>query len=157
MRRLKGKAAVKMTEAVLEFARNRPAWTMGHDTRRDHYPLTPVDSVYLWAVKRYGRVDTTLGPKSVEQAVGPQLEEQGQLLPVARLAPSDARLLGLPEALVDLSPELGMRVSWQLRNLRVQRRFSLGFTYAQRSQGSPPRRKYAAGVATSGRRRRLLM
>jgi superfamily II DNA or RNA helicase len=102
IRRLKGSAAVRMTEALLLFARTRPLWTVGHDTRRDYYPLTTVDSASLWAIKHYGRINTSLGPALVAKAVAPQLREWANFLPVANINTDDSKLLELPTSLSEL-------------------------------------------------------
>jgi superfamily II DNA or RNA helicase len=54
-----------------------------------------VFSPIRWMLRRYGLVRTTQGLRPIVEAVGPQLDAYGDLLPVARITSEKARKLGL--------------------------------------------------------------
>ncbi|MEV7386665.1 DEAD/DEAH box helicase family protein [Streptomyces sp. NPDC091215] len=54
-----------------------------------------VFSPIRWMLRRHGLVQTTLGLRSISEAVGPQLDAYGDILPVARITSEKARKLGL--------------------------------------------------------------
>lgn len=55
-----------------------------------------VVSPLRWMVRRHGLVPTSLGPRKLSEAVGPQLDAYQDVLPVARISPEKARRLRLP-------------------------------------------------------------
>lgn len=78
-------------------------WELKHLTRAANYPSQRCVSPPLWFVRRHGWVNTSLGPRPVDEAIGPALADFGAVMPVAEVAAHHASALELPETLEELA------------------------------------------------------
>jgi superfamily II DNA or RNA helicase len=89
-----GKAQFAETLLSTESARN--PWSMRHRSV-PKYPVVLFEPPTTWAVRRWGRVNSTLGPVTPAEAVGSSLAKWSSFLAVTK-SPSVATALGLPES-----------------------------------------------------------
>lgn len=82
-------------EALLQTEGGYEAWLLHHLTSQ-HYRPQNFEPPALWAIKRHGRLPTSLGPRLHTEAVGPKLDSWAALLPVAKCSTAAAGHLGLP-------------------------------------------------------------
>src|SRR5208283_1136836 len=90
-------------KALLPHAMAESPWIMKHKTRSDYYPTVEMKPPCLWVIRKFGRLQTSLGILPVSEAVAPTLEEWQKLLPVAQCTVEQARFIGLPESFEDLT------------------------------------------------------
>ncbi|MFZ3497841.1 DEAD/DEAH box helicase [Streptomyces sp. 5.8] len=64
-----------------------------------------VSSPLRWLLRKHGMVHTSKGLLPVRDAVGAQLSEYANVLPVAKLSPSKVQRLGLPDDVEKVRPE----------------------------------------------------
>ncbi|MGI5180143.1 DEAD/DEAH box helicase [Dactylosporangium sp. CA-152071] len=72
---------VRWTRALLELE-TPTRWTLQHPNAGKFAPKT-VPAPHLWAVQRYGLVDTAWGPREAERSLHPDLTSLNPMLPVA--------------------------------------------------------------------------
>ncbi|WP_436801359.1 sacsin N-terminal ATP-binding-like domain-containing protein [Streptomyces griseorubiginosus] len=65
----------------------------------------PVPSPIRWMLMKFGTVATSQGVKPLKEAVGPQLGDYRDVLPVADISPEKARRLRLPTTVDDVPPD----------------------------------------------------
>jgi superfamily II DNA or RNA helicase len=94
------------TEAAVAAQTEFETWEYFHGTQRDVYPVLTVEHPLIWRIRAEGRVRTSLGPRPVAAAVGPELAEWAAVFPVAELANDLAKRLGLPAGLGELTQDL---------------------------------------------------
>ena len=77
------------------------------------YPKEPCDSPAVWAIRKWGRLATSLTPadasssaRAVSYCVGPSLSRLAGALPVAAISERAAEALGLPSCLDDIPTQL---------------------------------------------------
>ncbi|MFB7114596.1 DEAD/DEAH box helicase family protein [Streptomyces sp. NPDC056291] len=73
-----------------------------------------VPSPIRWLLRKYGMVPTSQGPRRLVEAVGPQLSEYAEVLPVAQISAEKARKLGLPTTVEDVPEGLWEKLTNQL-------------------------------------------
>lgn len=112
-----GEAGVLMTSEAVQYAVMEPIWTMiwtnksyasiarmtTTHTEKEVYPPKEFVSGIVWALKKYGWLNTSLGPNKCNDAVGPSLCEWSQFLPVAECSEEEANLLALPNSIDNLT------------------------------------------------------
>lgn len=86
---------LRVTTAFLEYC-TRPGWLMTHDTRSDVYGYEDYGPPERWLVTRHGLVQSSLGPRRVDECVSPTLSDYSELIPVADVDPTIAEVLGMP-------------------------------------------------------------
>ncbi|MEI6234150.1 MAG: DEAD/DEAH box helicase family protein [Planctomycetota bacterium] len=91
-----GKA--EFTKNLLVADSNFNEWTMIH-TSNAEYPPVKFESPTIWAIKRFGRLLTSLGARPVAESVSPTLGAWAAVLPVAQCSELAARHLDLPDTL----------------------------------------------------------
>ena len=89
------------SEALLESPDELEPWQMSHRTVGS-YPTLAVEAPAKWMLRREGRLGTSLGPRSIGDAVGPGLERWQNVLPMAQRGPDDVLRLNLPNTLGEL-------------------------------------------------------
>jgi superfamily II DNA or RNA helicase len=97
-------ARVSYTTALLNVADDLRPWRFGHTTQ-SRYPEVAVRHPVVRMVLKHGRLKTSLGPRKVGEAVGPNLRELDQVLPVASIPTRAVEPLNVPDALDALTPE----------------------------------------------------
>jgi len=77
-------------------------WTrqIGKSSNNRAQVISPI----RWLISTYGLVKTSLGLRPIGEAVGPQLAEYAEVLPVAAISPVKAQKLRLPTRVDDLQP-----------------------------------------------------
>ncbi|MDI2130871.1 DEAD/DEAH box helicase [Yinghuangia seranimata] len=115
-------------------------WTLqiGQSTARSGVP-----SPLVWMLRTRGLLRTTRGLTPVASAVGPALQEHGELLPVARLPEHLVRLLGLPERLSTVPQEVWAALLHEVATSTDEER--IGATYALALRSKTP---WPQGVQT---------
>ena len=71
LRRLSGSAAARYTSALLDFQSTYQPWVVRHRTQAKYPPLEQ-ESPVLDHLRRYGWVETSVGPVQLEDALGPR-------------------------------------------------------------------------------------
>jgi DNA or RNA helicases of superfamily II len=89
-----GKAAFTSSLLNMNLELERPI--MYHRTRREFYGDMAMEHPCIWMLRKHGVFDTSLGVRSLDQAVGPQLAKWRQFLPVIPCAPHASIDLGIP-------------------------------------------------------------
>jgi superfamily II DNA or RNA helicase len=120
MRHLSKAASVRFTGAILNTDPDERQWTMSHATM-GVYPTVDVEDPVTWFVKRYGWLETTLGPRPVSGAVAPNLDDLSAVLPVASCPHAWVDRLTLPMSLGEIGVELwneGIETALQLDDER---------------------------------------
>ena len=79
-------------------------WIMKHDSPGVYQPME-FPPPAKWILEEYGKIETSLGIRSINEAVGPTLGAWGEILPVAVLESGMAERLELPGSLGDLAAE----------------------------------------------------
>lgn len=91
----------RMTEALLPFLDDEE-WTIFHASTQS-YPRVRVPSPVSWLIQRHGCLNTSLGPKRINQCLGPGLSAFKTILPVvAEYNDRIAQLLDIPNEIDDL-------------------------------------------------------
>lgn len=90
-------------QALLPLAASEDPVVWYHDTRRNVYPDLAADSPARWLIRKHAAVPTSLGRRSPQTAVGPNLEAWKALLPVVQ---AECSFLDLPGELAELPQEL---------------------------------------------------
>jgi len=114
------------THAVLNLVDPGEEWKMYHSTRLDAYPIVSLPSPALWAVAEAGRLNTSMGIRPIDEAVGPDLKEWHQVFPVAVCSAAAAGLLALPSSEIDLADShwvAGLQAALELTNDDLLGRF----------------------------------
>ncbi|GAQ57800.1 DEAD/DEAH box helicase [Streptomyces acidiscabies] len=75
-----------------------------------------VVSPMRWMLKQHGRVATSQGIRSLDEAVGPQLSGYNDMLPVARISAEKARKLGLATSVEDVPDSFWSQLMGKLQN-----------------------------------------
>ena len=94
---------VRYTEALLPSALQDAPWEFHHETRQ-RYPRIEVDAPSVWVVKRFGYLNTSLGPMELGKCVGEGLGRWSVFLPVADCSYEVQRGLGLAQGWDTLPP-----------------------------------------------------
>ena len=95
---------VLYTTALLNVADDLQPWPFGHSTQA-RYPVRSVRHPVVQMVLEHGRLQTSLGPCDVREAVGPDLQGVARVLPVALIPSRAVEPLGLPNTWEALSEE----------------------------------------------------
>lgn len=95
--RLSDEGRARFTEAVL--VHDDSDWTLGHQSRRDSYPVKTYMAPSLWVIRSEGCLETSKGYRRTTDCVAPALAPWEKILPVAFCSPQVASRLGLPECL----------------------------------------------------------
>lgn len=103
---LSDEGRARFTEAVLDVDGDSPDWRLGHQTRPDTYPELWSLPPSLWAVKKEGRLTTTLGLSPVSRSVSRSLREWGDVLPVSDLDDEMSKRLGMATTLAELRSDV---------------------------------------------------
>ena len=98
---LSDEGRIRFSEALLESPDELEPWQMSHRTVGS-YPTLAVEAPAKWMLRREGRLGTSLGPRSIGDAVGPGLERWQKVLPVAQRGPDEVLRLNLPNTLGEL-------------------------------------------------------
>lgn len=85
----------RYTAAILRVADDLDDWMFVHTTQT-RYPERPWPNPVVHVIGKYGVLETSLGPRKPESAVGPALEALSKTLPVAQIPAAMADSLGLP-------------------------------------------------------------
>lgn len=101
--RLSAEGRARLTEAALASDPEAEPWIMYHSTRRQAYPELAMPNPMAWQLRREGRLHTSLGIQHPSQAVGPQLSDWQDILPVASIPDSHANILSLPSSLDEMT------------------------------------------------------
>ncbi|MDA1348778.1 MAG: DEAD/DEAH box helicase [Chloroflexi bacterium] len=101
---LSAEAATRMTSALLPLATQAATWTMHHTSQPASYPKVPVEALIRWVLRQHGRLSTSLGPRTCQEAVSPALRLWAPFLPVAECSAEHASLFNLPRFEAELSP-----------------------------------------------------
>lgn len=91
----------RMVKQLLPLLTTNSDWTLKH-CRNAAYPPMPFPDPVRWMVKRYGALETSLGPRLVPECVSPSLGAWRSVLPVAACSLKQAELLDLPTNLGNL-------------------------------------------------------
>ena len=102
--RLSDEGGAAFTKALLAAGGIFDSWTVFHRTQ-DHYPRREFESPGLWIVAKYGTLDSSLGPQSLRDCIGPNLQEWSAFFPVASCPSTAADSLGLIDELSGVSVE----------------------------------------------------
>jgi len=102
--RLSQPARARFTSAVLAFEPDGRPWTVRHSSRAE-YPVIQVTEPVTWAVKNHGVMETSLGVRTLGEAVGPELAAYSAYLPVAQCTADWAKVLGIATTLSEVSGE----------------------------------------------------
>lgn len=97
-------ACAGWTKALLKALPSRTATVSIRLSSSKHVAEIPIEAPDWWAIRRYGRIVTTLGFTSVDDSVGSALRAYGAFLPVAELEVS--MHLPLPRTLEDVSDRI---------------------------------------------------
>ncbi len=98
-------AAALVTSFYINMAHNDSFWDIIHATREADYPKVRFPSIITWAIRNYGWVNTSQGPRKVEESVGPSLARWKSFLCVADCSSEDAELLDLTASESELSEQ----------------------------------------------------
>lgn len=105
LRRLGPVGKARLTAAVVRgFGDQEPEWKLRHTTRRA-YPVRRFVSPAVWFLRGDGYLYTSLGPVSVDEAVGPELKRWSAFLPVAREDADPLDIFDLPASLEQVAAE----------------------------------------------------
>lgn len=91
------------TETLLGTGPASARWSMRHRSS-SKYPVALFEPPTLWAVRRWGRIRSSVGPVMPADAVGGSLAKWSSFLPVTKSASVEAAL-GLPESPEQLTPD----------------------------------------------------
>jgi superfamily II DNA or RNA helicase len=134
--RLSEPARARFTAELLLAEEEPRSWTLRHSTG-DRYPTRNCPNPVIWAVRRFGRLETSLGIREPDDAVGPQLQGWDYFMPVARCTPEAAVATGLPTRLEELEDE-DWRAAFE-RALEISDDEALGRLYSAAAEhvGAP--------------------
>jgi hypothetical protein len=120
------------SESLLETELRPDDWVLSHQTQV-RYPRLSVRNPVLWAIEKDGRLSTSLGPRTVSEAVAASLSEYSDILPVASAKASAA--FRLPAQLSELTSEHWTASFERLEQLDDDTR--IGRFYARASEYAP--------------------
>ena len=92
------------TAALLEYAVGDSNWRLSHRTQVK-YPTLSFRPPSLWAIRKVGLLQTSQGPRSPAECLGPSLGTWATIFPVTDCSPESAGKLEIPDSLDDVPPE----------------------------------------------------
>lgn len=98
---LKDDGRVRFTATLLNSKEINENWHFQHISSSS-YPVVVIDSPVLWAVKRYGRFQTSQGIKPYDEIVGSVLATWNKFFPVADLGSEMQTLLDIPQTIWEI-------------------------------------------------------
>lgn len=106
IQRLPPEARARFTEAALAADPDAEDWVMYHRTRPQDYPQIEMMNPLVWLLLYEGRLHTSLGIRTAAEAVGGQLKQWSDFLPVAQnISAYQSRHLFLPEEIEELEAD----------------------------------------------------
>jgi superfamily II DNA or RNA helicase len=101
--RLSDEGRAAMTEIALEAGAGPERVWVSHETAPEKYKRGAFRGPVAWRLRRSGMLNSSLGIVPVANAVGPQLAELRELLPVAACGVDEAALLRLPANIAEVN------------------------------------------------------
>lgn len=93
--RLSPQTRVAYTAALLGVTNDLKPWAFGHTTQ-DRWPDIEFSNPVAEAIRAFGILRTSRGPRTTKHAVGPTFSDHAEVLPVASCSTEAARALKLP-------------------------------------------------------------
>ncbi len=127
LRSLSDDTKARYCAALLAAAEDLRPWRIHHTTKAD-YAEHEWPNPLVWMIREEGLLKTSLGPRAVDNAVGPGLRAWAASLPVAEVSDEAAAMLQLPNVLDDLSEDHWLSVLAGLD--AIDRDADIGAAYA---------------------------